>query len=95
MADFEMLEPLPWQPFDSRELAEKGKAIYEKIKDRLEAEHMGEIVVIEVDSGDYFIGKTGLEAVDKAKEKYPNKIFYGIRIGRRAYVSYRAGGQRQ
>lgn len=88
MVNFD-LEPLPWEPFDSRGMAEKAKAIYEKIRDKLEVEHMGEVVAIEVESGDYFLGKTGLEAANKAREKYPGKIPYIIRIGRPAYISFR------
>jgi hypothetical protein len=83
------LEPLPWKPFDSREMAKKAKAIYERIKEKLEAEHFGEVVAIDVESGDYFLGKTGLEAARQAKAKYPNRIPYIIRIGRRAYISFR------
>lgn len=41
----------------------------------------GMIAVIEPDSGKYFLGKTLLEALKKAKEQYPNKIFYSVRIG--------------
>jgi hypothetical protein len=68
-------------------MAEKAKAIYEKIKDRLEAEHKGEAVAIDVESGDYFLGKTGLEAARQAKSRYPNRIPYIMRIGRPAYIS--------
>lgn len=88
MADFG-LGPLPWEPLDSRGMAEKAKAIYEKIKDRLEAEHMGEVVAIDVESGDYFLGETGLEAARQAKARYPKRIPYLIRIGRPAYISFR------
>jgi hypothetical protein len=41
----------------------------------------GMIAVIEPDSGEYFLGKTLLEAVKKAKECYPNTIFYSVRVG--------------
>ncbi len=41
----------------------------------------GMIAVIEPDSGEYFLGKTLLEALKKAEAQYPNKIFYSIRIG--------------
>ncbi|MDZ7261339.1 MAG: hypothetical protein ONB05_04460 [candidate division KSB1 bacterium] len=88
-------EVLVWKPIDRRRLVEKAKAIYEKIREQLEAEHLGKVVLIEVDSGDYFIGKTGLEAYEQAKKKYPDKLFYGIRIGRRAYASFKGiGGKR-
>ena len=94
MADFG-LESLRWEPLDGRGMAEKAKAIYEKIKDRLEAEHMGKAVAIDVESGDYFLGKTGLEAARQAKARYPNRIPYIMRIGRPAYISFRRLERRQ
>ena len=83
------LEPLPWKPLNGHGMAEKAKVIYEKIKDRLEAEHKGEVVAIDIESGDYFLGKTGLEAARRARARYPNRIPYIIRIGRPAYISFR------
>jgi hypothetical protein len=41
----------------------------------------GEIAVIEPETGDYFLGKTLTEALKKAKAKYPDTVFYSIRIG--------------
>ena len=59
----------------------KGKEIYEKIKAELEPEHNGGIVIIDVDSGEYFVGDTLLEANAKAREKYLGKQLYYARIG--------------
>ncbi len=66
------------------ELVDKGEEIYRKIRDKLEPEHKGEFVAIEVGSGEYFLGKSPQIADGKASEKYPDKIFYLVRIGRRA-----------
>jgi len=67
---------------DMRRLDEEGERIYhEKLKSMLEPDYKGKIVAIEIDSGDYFIGDTVVEAGLKAKEKYPDKIFQFIRIG--------------
>ena len=64
------------------ELGEKGQKIYDEIlRPLLEPEHRGEIVAIEVESGDYFLGESVLEAVKKGREKYPNTVFYAVRIG--------------
>ncbi|MCK4476580.1 MAG: hypothetical protein KAU16_07615 [Methanophagales archaeon] len=41
----------------------------------------GMIAVIEPETGEWFLGKTLVEALKKAKNKYPDKIFYSIRIG--------------
>ena len=68
----------------TEELDRLGWARYQEIKQELEAKHHGAYVMIEVDSGDYFIGKTPQEALRRAQAVYPDKAFYLIRIGFRA-----------
>jgi|Deesub1362A_J573_1020465.scaffolds.fasta_scaffold46222_1 hypothetical protein len=82
------LEKLNIKPVNKREIVAKGRAIYEKIRDKIEPEHRGEIIVIEVESGDYFIARKGPEASRKAREKYPDKVFYKARIGYPAYITF-------
>ena len=41
----------------------------------------GMIAVIEPDTGEYFLGRTLLDALKKARNQYPGKVFYSIRIG--------------
>jgi len=65
----------------TKELDRLGWQRYREIKDELESQHHGEYVIIEVDSGDYFCGKTSEEALNKAQKMYPDKAFYLIRIG--------------
>ena len=74
---------------DKKELVEKGKEIYKKIRDRLEPAHKGEIVAIEIKTGDYFLGKDVVEADEKAREKYPDEVFYFNKIGYRAVYVHR------
>jgi len=62
-----------WTPVDKHEMVTKGETIFKTIEDELLPEHRGEAVVIDVDSGDYFLGETGIEATDKAREKYPGQ----------------------
>lgn len=52
----------------------------ERLK-RLETQHRGMIAAVEPDSGDYFLGKTLVEAAKLAKQGHPGKTFYFIRIG--------------
>lgn len=63
-------------------LAIKARKIYdERLKQTLEASSLGQFIAIEVDSGDYFLGSTPLEAIKKAKLRYPEKVFHVIRVG--------------
>ena len=68
----------------TEELDRLGWARYEEIKKELEAKHHGEYVVIEVDSGDYFVGKTAEEAFQQAEKVHPDKAFCLIRVGYKA-----------
>lgn len=63
------------------EIIDKGERIYAAIRSELEPEHKGEIAAIEPESGDYFWGKSVIEAIGKAREKYPDKVFHVVRIG--------------
>lgn len=74
-------------PFmDLRERARKADVLYEKLREQLEKEHLKEIIAIEPDSGDYFIGKDRREAEKKARAKHPDKLFFRRRIGPRTYA---------
>ena len=73
---------------DIRNIGEKGRAIFKKISGELEGDYRGKFVAIEVDSGDYFVGDTVIEADEQAKEEYPDKIFYLGRIGYRTAFSF-------
>ena len=67
-----------------REFDEKSDEVYEKLKSELEDKYYGLIVAIEPYSGDYFVGNSVIEAGDKGKQKYPDKLFYFVRPGFRA-----------
>ena len=63
-------------------LVAQGEVIYQqRLKDHLEPTYHGQIVAIEVESGNYFIGKSVAEAAKKARAKHPQKLFYFARIG--------------
>jgi len=66
---------------DKHAHVEKAKAIYQQLRSQLEAEHKGEIVAIEPESGDFFLGANVIEAVLKGREKHPDRVFHSIRIG--------------
>jgi hypothetical protein len=51
----------------------------------------GMLAMIEPESGEWFLGKNVLEALKKAKKRYPDKIFYCIRIGSPFAHGHRGG----
>jgi hypothetical protein len=60
----------PTERHDSRV---RARAIYERIKGKLEPSFKGKILAVEVESGEHFIGETVLEAARKARAKHPDK----------------------
>lgn len=69
-------------------LSGRGSAVYEnKLKSLLEPEHKGRFVAIEPDTESYFLGKSGTEAILKARAALPDKLFYLMRVGYRAACS--------
>ena len=74
---------------NTKEIGRKGRKMLEVLSQQLEKEHFGKAIVIDVETGDYFIGKTGIEATKKAKEKYPGKVFFLGKIGYRTYTSFK------
>ncbi len=71
-------------------LKKPSKALINKIE-MLEAKRKGMIAAIDPDSGAYFLGKDMINAVEKGRKKYPNAVFYCIRIGYPAVYEHRGG----
>ena len=65
------------------EIAKRGVEIYEsRIRQQIETtENIGKMVIIDIETGDYAIDQTGLDAASKLHALHPNAALYGIRIG--------------
>lgn len=64
------------------EIAKKGQELYDtKLKTKLEKRFYGKYAAIDVESGEYFIGDTLVDALTKAKTKFPSQIFHSVKIG--------------
>jgi hypothetical protein len=75
--------------FDPHKISKKGQQIFETISQDLEKQHFGRFVAIEVESGEYFIGNTGIEATRKAQVRHPGKIFFLGRVGYRTAYTFK------
>ena len=66
----------------AQEVAARGEALYRKhIKPLVDPLHYEEFVIIDVETGDYEIGKRDAEASLRLLERRPNGVIYGTRIG--------------
>ena len=76
-----------------KEAVRLGKEIYERdILPQVEADHFGEYVAIDVDSGDWAMADTTRVAVERLRAQRPNAVdVLCERIGYRALRSFGAG----
>jgi hypothetical protein len=75
------------QKNNHKALAIKARKIYnERLKQTLELSSRGQFVAIEVDTGDYFLGSTPLEAIKNGKQKHPKKVFHVMKVGYKAAI---------
>ena len=70
----------------SEETARLGDEIYERdIRSQVEADHHGEVVAIDVESGRWAMGENVIAATDRLWEQHPDAIdIWCLRVGHRA-----------
>ena len=78
----------PTRPAD--ETARLGDEIYERdIRHQVEADHHGEVVAIDVESGNWAIGDDVIAATDQLWAQHPAAHdIWSVRVGYRALVSF-------
>ena len=79
-----------------KETRRLGEEIYERdIRRQVEDDHVGKIVSIDVESGNWAMGASVIEATDRLWEQHPeaNDIL-SVRVGYRALRSFGAGSLR-
>ena len=67
--------------FTNEEIARRGEEIYASRLRGLEKDHFGQVVIIDVETGEYEVGADSLAANKRALAKNPNAMLYGIRVG--------------
>ena len=79
------------------ETARLGKEMYERqIRGQVEADHHGEIVAIDVDSGNWVVADGEIAAVDRLRVMRPSAVnVLCERVGYRALRSFGAGSLRR
>jgi hypothetical protein len=67
---------------ETLELIDRAKRTYqEELAGKLEPEHAGEIVAIELGTNDYFVGEDELYAADKARAAGHAGALFFLRVG--------------
>jgi hypothetical protein len=82
---------MPYAKYSPEEVESRGEAIYEQqIRPKVETQHKGKFLVLDVETGEYEIDDEDLAATKRILAKRPDAVFYGLRIGYPA--AYRLGG---
>lgn len=70
--------------YSADEVASRGDEIYEQqIRSQVEADHKGEIVAIDIESGAFVVDKTVLAAADRLLARSPSAEIWCVRVGHR------------
>lgn len=70
---------------ETRSVIDRAKRIYdERLRAEMEASHRDRFVAIEPESGEHFLADTLDEAVRAARDRYPARLSYAVRVGHAA-----------
>ena len=73
---------MPYANYSADEVARRGEAIYEQhIRAKVEAQHQGKFLVLDIETGEYEIDEDDLSATKRALARRPDAVLYGLRIG--------------
>ncbi|MDB9312037.1 hypothetical protein PN462_02910 [Spirulina sp. CS-785/01] len=76
--------------FSREEVAKRARQWYDgHIRQQVEVdENIGKMVIIDIESGDYKVDKTGLKSAQQLRTKHPNACLFGSRIGYNVATSF-------
>lgn len=84
--------------YDLAEHARRGQEMYEsRIKAQVERENQGRIVALDIDSGDFELADSTLEASRQLLDRKPDAQIWCVRIGQpfvHRFGTYRTGAAR-
>ncbi|MDO8524753.1 MAG: hypothetical protein Q7R99_03980 [bacterium] len=66
---------------DIQHIAEEGAKIYEQIKINYDPKEKGKFLAIDIESKQEYLGNTSAQALEFAREKHPNNVFYVVKVG--------------
>jgi hypothetical protein len=83
---------MPYPGHTTEEVARRDQELYErKTRQKVEPEHDGRFLVVDIESGDHEVADDDLTASDRIPARRPNALLYGLRVGRN--YAYRLGGR--
>ena len=84
---------MPYPGHTTDEVARRGREIYEReIRAKVESEHAGRFLVVDIITGDYEVADENLEASERLLERRTDALLYGQPVGEPGRPSARIGG---
>jgi hypothetical protein len=78
--------------YTSEQIVERGQRLYDQqIRHKVEPQHKGDYLVINVETGEYEMDADDLVASKRAKVRFPDAPLYTLRVG--YPTAYRLGGR--
>jgi hypothetical protein len=85
------VEAMPYAKYSPQEVEARGEEIYQQqIRQAVEPGNKGKFVVIDIETGQYEVDESDLQATKRALAKRADAVLYGLRIGYPA--AYTLGG---
>src|SRR4249920_172111 len=79
--------PMASIPWTSKEISRRGRKLYDReISKKVERNHRGKFLVIDVETGDYELDEDMVAAGERLRERRPDSLSYLVRIGHRAAI---------
>ncbi len=88
--------PIRQPRYSKEEAAQRGDEIYERdLRAQLEPQRNGEIVAIDLDTGDWEAGPDQETAADRLEARLPDAQIWVVRVGSRYITRFGAGRNKQ
>ena len=73
---------MPRTDYTSEDVAARGREIYQlQLRDKVEPEHKGKFLSVDIETGDYEIDTDDLSPTMRLLAKRPDAVIYSLRIG--------------
>ncbi len=74
---------------NTADIGQRAQQLYDRLRDTIETpENIGKRIVMEVESGDYEIDDTGVQASLRLQARHPEAKLYALHIGYKSAVSF-------
>lgn len=75
-------------PLELEQVAANARPIFDRLQPGLLSTDPNAFVAIEPESGDHFVAQTLSEAVERARERFPERLVHTFRVGHPAAVHF-------